>query len=52
MIGKNGQDLIFEWKNPNNEITVASSNTTQCVCAIGNELFYFEIGPGSLKEIK
>ncbi|CAF0960255.1 unnamed protein product [Rotaria sordida] len=51
LIGNNGQNLLLEWKNENNEITVASSNQTQCVCAIGNELFYFEIGPASLKEI-
>ncbi|CAF4245853.1 unnamed protein product, partial [Rotaria sp. Silwood2] len=51
LIGNNGQDLLTEWKNENNEITVASSNQTQCVCAIGNELFYFEIGPATLKEI-
>jgi DNA damage-binding protein 1 len=52
LIGNNGQDLIIEWKNNNNEITVASSNKTQCVCASGNELFYFEISLSSLKEIK
>ncbi|CAF3432385.1 unnamed protein product [Rotaria sp. Silwood1] len=51
LIGNHGQDLLIEWKNENNEITVASSNQTQCVCAIGNKLFYFEIGPASLKEI-
>ncbi len=52
LIGNNGQDVILEWKNDKNEITVASANTTQCVCASGNELFYFEIGSASLKEIK
>ncbi|CAM4789835.1 unnamed protein product [Rotaria magnacalcarata] len=51
LIGNNGQDLFVEWRNENNEITVASSNTTQCVCASGNQLFYFEIGPASLNEI-
>ncbi|CAF4720186.1 unnamed protein product, partial [Rotaria magnacalcarata] len=28
LIGNNGQDLFVEWRNENNEITVASSNTT------------------------
>ncbi|CAF0914954.1 unnamed protein product [Adineta steineri] len=51
LIGNSGQDLLIEWKNMNNEITVASANTTQCVCASGNQLFYFEIGSRSLTEI-
>jgi hypothetical protein len=52
LIGNNGKDLLVEWKNEQNEITVGSSNTTQCVCASGNQLFYFEIGRTSLTEIK
>ena len=36
LIGNQGQELIFEWKNSTNEITVATANSTQ----------------GSLKEIK
>ncbi|CAF0737244.1 unnamed protein product [Adineta ricciae] len=51
LIGNHGQDLLTEWKSESNEITVASANTTQCVCACGNQLFYFEIGPNSLKQI-
>ncbi|CAF4367771.1 unnamed protein product, partial [Adineta steineri] len=51
LIGNSGQDLLIEWKDMDNEITVASANTTQCVCASGNQLFYFEIGSGSLTEI-
>ncbi|CAF3984446.1 unnamed protein product, partial [Adineta steineri] len=51
LIGNNGKDLLIEWKNEQNEITVGSSNTTQCVCASGNQLFYFEIGRSSLTEI-
>ncbi|CAF4596571.1 unnamed protein product, partial [Rotaria sp. Silwood2] len=51
LIGNNGKDLLIEWINDQNEITVGSSNTTQCVCAIGNQLFYFEIGRASLSEI-
>ena len=52
LIGNHGQDLLTEWKSESNEITVASANTTQCVCACGNQLFYFEIGPNSLKQIR
>ncbi|CAF5156083.1 unnamed protein product, partial [Rotaria sp. Silwood1] len=44
--------LLVEWTNDQNEITVGSSNTTQCVCASGNQLIYFEIGRASLSEIK
>ncbi|CAF1046921.1 unnamed protein product [Rotaria sordida] len=51
LIGNNGKDLLVEWMNDQNEITVGSSNTTQCVCASGNQLFYFEIGRASLTEI-
>ncbi|UJR27073.1 hypothetical protein I4U23_008375 [Adineta vaga] len=51
LIGNHGHDLVIEWRNENKEITVASVNTTQCVCASGNELFYFEIGFHSLTQI-
>ena len=52
LIGNHGKDLLVEWKHDSNEITVGSSNSTQCVCASGNQLFYFEIGRDSLTEIK
>lgn len=52
LIGNHGQDMLTEWKKDNEEITVATCNPTQCLCAIGNELFYFEIGQGSLNIIK
>ncbi|CAF3642646.1 unnamed protein product [Rotaria sp. Silwood1] len=51
LIGNYGKDLLVEWTNDQNEITVGSSNTTQCVCASGNQLIYFEIGRASLSEI-
>lgn len=51
LIGNNGKDILVEWINDSNEITVGSSNTTQCVCASGNQLFYFEIGRASFTEI-
>jgi len=51
LIGNHGKDLLVEWKHESNEITVGSSNSTQCVCASGNQLFYFEIGRDSLTEI-
>ncbi|CAF0797251.1 unnamed protein product [Didymodactylos carnosus] len=53
LIGNNGKDLIVEWKNSNqnNEITVSTCNATQCLCAIGNELHYFEIGQSTFTEI-
>ncbi|CAF1345272.1 unnamed protein product [Rotaria magnacalcarata] len=51
LIGNSGKDLLIEWTNEQHEITVGSSNTTQCVCASGNQLFYFEIGRASLSEI-
>ena len=51
LMGNHGKDLLVEWKHDSNEITVGSSNSTQCVCASGNQLFYFEIGRDSLTEI-
>ncbi|CAF0840644.1 unnamed protein product [Didymodactylos carnosus] len=53
LIGNNGKDLVVEWKNPNtnDEITVATCNSTQCLCANGNKLYYYEIGCASFSEV-
>ncbi|RWS30639.1 DNA damage-binding protein 1-like protein [Leptotrombidium deliense] len=44
--------LLAEWK-PSNErsISVVSSNMTQVVCAVRNDLYFLEIKEGELKQI-
>lgn len=42
-----------EWRpKSDRHVSVASCNGRQIVCAVGSELFYLEINPGSLKQIR
>lgn len=52
LIDKNAGKILTEWKNESGEITVGALNRTQCLCAVGNQLFYFQIEQNSLREIK
>jgi len=44
---------VDEWRpKSDRHVSVASCNGRQIVCAVGSELFYLEINPGSLKQIR
>ena len=52
MVSRDGQSLIQEWKPENGKnISLASCNNYQCVCATGQELFYLELQSGAIKQM-
>lgn len=53
LVGADSKCLVGEWRPPSGKnISVASCNTSQVVCAIGSEIFYLEISPGKLDQIQ
>ncbi|XP_064600976.1 DNA damage-binding protein 1-like [Liolophura sinensis] len=44
--------LVCEWSHPDGKnISLASCNNMQVVCAVGSQVFYLEIAPGEIKQI-
>ncbi|XP_014678579.1 PREDICTED: DNA damage-binding protein 1-like [Priapulus caudatus] len=44
--------LVSEWRHPaTKNISVATCNSCQVMCAVGSELYYLEIYPNELKQI-
>ncbi|XP_038067172.1 DNA damage-binding protein 1-like [Patiria miniata] len=44
--------MVSEWRSPSSKnISVASCNTRQAVCAVGKDIFYIEIHEGELRQI-
>lgn len=45
--------LVCRWSHPDGKnISLASCNNTQVVCAVGSQVFYLEIGPAEIKQIR
>ncbi|XP_033123862.1 DNA damage-binding protein 1-like [Anneissia japonica] len=52
LVSVESKALVAEWKAPSGKnISVASCNSVQVVCAVGSDLFYLEIYSGELKQI-
>ncbi|XP_035674429.1 DNA damage-binding protein 1-like isoform X1 [Branchiostoma floridae] len=52
LVSRQTKQLVSEWKPPSEKnISVASSNTTQVVCAVGQVVYYIEIHEGELKQL-
>ena len=53
LVSQEPKALVSEWKEPNGKnISVASCNSCQVVVAVGRVLYYLEIHPRELKQIR
>ena len=53
LVNTETKKLVGEWRHSaGKNISVASCNGNQVVCAVGSELFYLEINQGELKQIR
>lgn len=53
LISMTDDNKIYEWKPVDGKhISVATSNTSQILLAVGNTLYYFTIQPGRIEEVK
>ena len=53
LVNTETKKLEGEWRHSaGKNISVASCNGNQVVCAVGSELFYLEINQGELKQIR
>ncbi|XP_061415888.1 DNA damage-binding protein 1 [Lethenteron reissneri] len=52
LVDHKSKALVSEWKEPSGKnISVASCNSAQVVCAVGRMLFYLDISAGQLKQV-
>ncbi len=53
LVNTETKKLVAEWRHSaRKNISVASCNGHQVVCAVGSEVFYLEINQGELKEVR
>ena len=53
LVSQEPKALVSEWKEPNGKnISVASCNSNQVVVAVGRALYYLEIRPQELRQIR
>lgn len=53
LVSQEPKSLVSEWKEPNGKnISVASCNSNQVVVAVGRALYYLEIRPQELRQIR
>ncbi|CAN0264375.1 unnamed protein product [Lampetra planeri] len=53
LVDHKSKALVSEWKEPSGKnISVASCNSAQVVCAVGRMLFYLDISAGQLKQVR
>lgn len=53
LVSQEPKSLVSEWKEPNGKnISVASCNSNQVVVAVGRALYYLEIQPQELRQIR